>query len=116
MSMRVPMCASRITLVVVVFAIGLVSFLPSAKADDDNYTTAQLVARCSAAPRSCQAQIGMGVVMGLSGKCVPSSMAVPSDAQVLRVIHWVKAHPHVHPDDWGEAVDAAETALYPCSK
>lgn len=86
---------------------------PAAKADDD--TTASYIAECSADPHSCQASIGMGVVMGLSGGCVPDSMQVPSDDQVLQVIDWLKAHPDVHPDDWAEAVDAALAAMYPCS-
>ena len=106
----------RATLVAATLMISFVSFASSTRADDDNYTTAQLIAACSAAPHSCQTQIGLGVVMGLAGKCVPESMELPSDAQVLQVIDWLKAHPDVYPDDAPEAVDAAEAALYPCPK
>jgi hypothetical protein len=95
-------------------AIGFVCIAASANADGD-YTTAQLIADCSANPHSCQMQIGMGVVMGLTGKCVPESMEVASDAQILQVIDWLRAHPDVHADDWAEAVDAAIDALYPCT-
>ena len=116
----VPMCDDRTrmlaTVVAAALAIGFVSFFASAKADDDNYTTAQLIAECSAAPHSCQLQIGLGVTMGLAGKCVPESMELASDAQILQVIEWIRAHPDVHPDDAPEAIDAAEAALYPCSK
>lgn len=106
----------RKTLVAVALVIGLTSFFPAAKAaDDDDYTTAQFIADCSTAPHSCQGSIGMGVVMGLAGPCVPKSMEIPSDVQVLQVIDWLKAHPDVHPDDWAAAVDAALAALYPCA-
>jgi hypothetical protein len=90
---------------------------PAAKAaDDDHETTASYIAICSASLHSCQESIGMGVVFGLSGQCVPDSMELPSDAQIRQVIDWLKAHPNVHPEDWEPAVDAAITALYPCAK
>jgi hypothetical protein len=108
--------ATRPTLVATALAIGFVAFFSSAKADDDDMTTAQFVAQCSADPHSCQMSVGMGVVMGLSGSCVPDSMDAPSDAQILQVIDWLKAHPDVHPDDWAAADDAAIQALYPCAK
>lgn len=97
-----------------VIAMTLV-WAPAAQADDGDYTTAQLIAHCSANPHSCQMQIGMGIVMGLSGRCAPHSMLVPSDEQVLQVINWLRAHPDVHPDDWAAAVNAALAAIYPCA-
>lgn len=107
---------ARLAFIATTLAIGLTSFFPSAKAaDDDDYTTATFIAQCSAAPHSCQGSIGMGVVMGLSGPCVPQSMELASDAQILQVIGWLKAHPDVHPNDWADAVDAALAALYPCA-
>lgn len=105
---------ARLAFIATTLAIGFICLSPSAKADDDN-TTGSFIAECSAAPHSCQASIGMGVAMGLAGPCVPESMEVPSDAQILQVIDWLKAHPDVHPDDWGDAVDAALAALYPCA-
>lgn len=99
------------------FVIAMViACAPAAKADDDDdMTTAQLIEMCSADPHSCQMEIGAGVVMGLAGACVPQSMEVPSDDQIMQVIDWLKAHPDVSPDDWSEAVNTAEATMYPCS-
>ncbi|HSM96392.1 MAG TPA: hypothetical protein VLT91_10130 [Rhizomicrobium sp.] len=104
----------RLALAVAALAVGLIVLFPAARADDDD-TTAQFIATCSVDPHSCQGSIGVGVVMGLSGPCVPQSLALASDAQILQVVDWLKAHPDVHPDDWADAVDAALEALYPCA-
>jgi hypothetical protein len=94
-----------------VIAVTIVA-APAAKADDA--TTAPYVANCSANPHSCQESVGMGIVLGEYGACAPDSMLQASDAQVLQVMDWLKAHPDVHPDDWTEAVGAAIDDIYPC--
>jgi hypothetical protein len=104
----------RPILAVTALATGLVVFLPSANADDEE-NTAQFVARCSANPHSCQEDVGLGIVMGLTGPCVPNGMMEASDAQILQVTGWLSAHPDVHPNEPGEAIDAALDALYPCA-
>jgi hypothetical protein len=88
----------------------------SVSANASTGETANIVAQCRVNSAPCKQSVGLGVVLGVTGKCAPKDMVLPTDAEIQGVLSWLEQHPQVHPDDFAAASNAAVDALYPCSK
>jgi hypothetical protein len=97
--------------------LGLIVGLGSSvSANADPGETAQMVAQCRLNSSPCKESVGLGVVMGLFGRCAPKDMVMPTEAEIQAILSWLEQHPQVYPDDFSDASSAAVDALYPCRK